>query len=117
MFTHRLLPIYGATAFALGAAVYLTDRAAHDAAIFGVLGQWLPSFVHPLAFSLFTAAAGNYRRPYCACVAWWAVNVLFEFAQHPRVALMRGTFDAGDLVAVTLGAIVAACLLRMGGHK
>jgi hypothetical protein len=135
-------------ACALGALVYMTERSTGSVALmpavlalgsgplFGTLGLWLPSFVHPFAFALISAAL---RPPgtapaYGACLGWWAVNVAFEAGQHPRIAsgvavavrdlgldgpwsrpltsyLLRGTFDVGDLVAATLGALTAAALL------
>jgi hypothetical protein len=137
-------------ALALGLLVYLADRPAGHAMLlpaalalgtgplFGIVGQWLPSFVHPFAFSLASAAA---RAPaagpaYGACAGWWAVNVVFEAAQHPRIRpaaieavaglfgggwptrplvdyLRQGTLDPGDLIAATLGALAAAALLRV----
>lgn len=103
-----------------------------------MLGQWLPSFVHPFAFSLLTAAAGpaSPRPVYGACALWWSVNVAFEAGQHPRVGaslaellgtafgdappaswlsgyLLHGVFDVGDIAAATLGALAAAGVLRL----
>ncbi len=135
-------------ALALGAEVYLADRPAGHAMLvpsavafgglgwFGPLGAWLPSFLHPFAFSLLTAAACPPRAApaYGACAAWWAVNVAFEILQLPELATsfataieqvfghgalaqalaqyaLRGTFDAGDLVAATAGALAAAGVL------
>jgi len=140
----------GSLAFAVGLLVYATDRGASQAAVipalalvatgslFGAIGQWLPSFVHPFAFSLFTAAAHPSRASpaYWVCAAWWAVNVVFEVAQLPGTNLavamgvqdtfgqtwltrplanyvLRGTFDVGDLMATTAGAIAAACVLHV----
>lgn len=140
----------GVLALAVGVLVYAVDRQASPmaltlppgslaaGALFGILGQWLPSFVHPFAFSLFTAAVhpSGARPPYWPCVAWWGVNVIFELGQSRGVDaaiatvlqdvpgqawlarplseyLVRGTFDAGDLVAATAGAVAAACVLRM----
>jgi hypothetical protein len=139
----------GVVALLMGLIVYWTQRDPQHAWLvptfappvggfgFGVLGQWLPSFVHPLAFSVFTAALLPPRAAYAygACVAWAVVNVAFEVGQHPalsarvadalhavfgtwapaqRVAnyLTRGTFDVGDIVAAVLGATAAALLLR-----
>mgnify|MGYP001810568840 CR=1 FL=1 len=126
-----------------GAAPLLgTSLAAAVGSVFGQaaaqLGGWLPSFVHPFAFSLFSAAArpANAAPAYSACAAWWAVNVAFEIAQLPVVAgavtrvldaalgrngltrpltsyLLRGTFDVGDLVAATAGTLAAAGLLAL----
>lgn len=105
---------------------------------FGALGGWLPSLVHPFAFALLTAAACTPRpRPaYGVCLAWWAVDVAFELMQHPLLSgplvasvaepgpltralrplaayAVHGTFDAGDLVAATLGALAAAAVLSL----
>ena len=139
----------GGVALAVGALVYWTDRDPVNAPLipafatlagmhlFGALGGWLPSFVHPLAFSLFSAALLEPRaRPeYGACAFWFAVNAAFEIGQHPQVRgplahalrhgfgdgwltralenyFLRGTFDPGDLVAAALGAALAAGILR-----
>jgi hypothetical protein len=143
-----LLAVIAGVALVVGALVYLTDRAVAPLApaigalagsrVFGALGQWLPSFVHPFAFSLFSAAALPWRAAprYGVCVAWWAVNVAFEIGQHPwarapiaellqgslgRLPLTRpladyftrGTFDVGDILAATAGALAAAAVLRL----
>jgi hypothetical protein len=139
----------GALALALGALFYVTDRAPGSASLippmpslagqrfFGPVGNWLPSFIHPLAFSLFSASllAPCRRWELGACAAWFAVNVAFEIGQHTQVRgpladalwqglgdsaltramvnyFLRGTFDAGDLVAAALGAALAAGLLQ-----
>lgn len=143
------LAALGCLALAAGTLVYLTDRDASRAmlipaipllaglGLFGGLGAWLPSFVHPFAFSLFTAAVQPSRRSpaYWACAMWWAINVAFEVAQAPNVSayvadvlpklfgptwladtmsnyLLRGTCDVADLVAATAGAVAAAAVLR-----
>jgi len=144
------LAALGWLALAVGTLVYLTDRSASRAVlipafgafaginVFGAIGQWLPSFVHPLAFALFTAAALPQRSSpaYGACVAWCAVNIAFEVGQHPHLNahlpeairgvfgqtpltrfvanyFLRGTFDVGDIVAAILGALAAAVVLRL----
>lgn len=149
-----MLNIGAGIALALGLLVYATERdAAHVALmpaavalsvgpLFGALGQWLPSFVHPFAFSLLWAATRPAGAPpaYSACVGWWAVDVAFEIAQHrslnaPLSGLVRdifgdgyatqliagyfqhGTFDSGDIVAASAGAMAAALLLTIVGHK
>lgn len=135
-------------ALLLGVLVYLTDRSAASATmipsvealagghVFGAVGQWLPSFVHPFAFSLLTAAAlaAQCTWRYGACMAWCVVNLAFEVGQHPRVSaplghwlqrscgptsltrplagyFLRGTFDRGDIAAAVLGALAAAAVL------
>jgi len=140
----------GCLALSIGFLVYLTDRDASRASlipaiaafvrhnVFGVLGQWLPSFVHPFAFSLFTAAAlgpGAASR-YGSCASWCTVNVGFEVGQSQAFKaqwaealrtdvgdwvptrsvlsyLLHGTFDGGDMLAVVLGALAAAALLHL----
>jgi len=144
----------GCLALSIGILVYLMDRDASQAALvplitalagrnaFGVLGHWLPSFVHPFAFSLFTAAAlspGAAPR-YVACAAWCAVNVGFELAQHTAFKsqwvlvlsagagdsvmtrpvlnyLLHGTFDFGDVLAAILGALAAVVLMQFVDHR
>jgi hypothetical protein len=72
--------------------------------------------------------------PYWTCLLWWAIDVAFEVAQSPGWKgpvidaarrwlgdgwlqslftryVEHGTFDPGDLVAVTAGALAAAALL------
>jgi hypothetical protein len=130
--------------------VYATDRdpihvmllptiaSLHTGPIFGGIDPWLPSFVHPLAFSLFTAAAlqRSASPAYGACAAWWAVNIAFEVGQHVQISgrvaesvqlvlgqtwlaralsnyFLRGTFDVGDIAAATAGALTAAAVLHL----
>jgi hypothetical protein len=140
---------------ATGVLVYLTDRAASHALLlpavaavsgqhlFGAVGLWLPSFVHPLAFSLFSAALlpARPRWEYGACAFWFALNEAFEIGQHPQIRgplvqvlqhglghgpveravenyFARGTFDGADLAAAALGAAVAAAILhRLRIHR
>jgi hypothetical protein len=143
------LAALGCLALAAGTLVYLTDRDPSRAALipaiptlagfalFGGAGAWLPSFAHPFAFSLFTAALQPARRPpaYWPCALWWAINVAFEIGQAPSVRtdvanalphllgqswlagatsnyLLRGTFAVADIVAGTAGAAAAAAVLR-----
>ena len=148
--TPALLAAAGCFVLSIGLLVYLTERDTSQAAlipavsglaglhVFGVLGQWLPSFVHPFAFSLFTAAAlpASERPKYLACIVWFGINVAFEFGQNPRFSgilaraiqdafgstvvtrplaayFVRGTFDIGDIFAAALGALAAAVVLRV----
>lgn len=144
-----LLVVLGGIALTLGLTVYLTDRDASHAELipavaalagcnlFGTLGQWLPSAVHPFAFGLFTAALLPPRSAwrYGACTAWCVVNMAFELGQHPLVSgyvmgalqagsgqsapgrivanyFLQGTFDGADMLAAVLGAVAAAAVLR-----
>lgn len=143
-----LLVVMGCLALAVGLLVYVADRDAtrvwllphsavlHGGPLFGALGDWLPSFVHTLAFSLLSAAALRRKAApaYGTCAAWWAVNLAFEAAQHPQIrdrlaGVLRlaggpdgwtdaltgyfsgGTFDVGDIAAATAGALAAAAAL------
>jgi hypothetical protein len=143
-----LLAAIGAAALTIGILVYLADRVAGYAAWvphlavfdgrhrFGRLGLWLPSLVHPLAFSLFTAAMlqPGALAQWGACAFWGLVNVGFEVAQLPafkpyltealqgragdwaatRALLnycLQGTFDPFDVCAALLGALAAGVIL------
>jgi hypothetical protein len=148
-----VLTCSGGAALWLGLLVYLVDRSPSHALlipdlgvsggplVFGALGQWLPSAMHALAFSLFTAAV---LKPGCAtrvgaCTFWGLVNAAFELGQHPAFSarwaaelqggagdglitrsilnyLLRGTFDPGDLCAALLGALAAGALLHFVDH-
>jgi hypothetical protein len=104
-------------------------------ALFGELGLCLPSFVHAFAFSLLTALLIPRRLAGAACAFWWLVDTCFELGQcrvwsgllarslpewfaHVPVLdrlgrhFTSGTFDPGDLVAVTMGCVVAFTILR-----
>jgi hypothetical protein len=148
------LAALGGIALALGLLVYAADRdparamlfpafaALHTGPLLCAAGSWLPSLVHPFAFSLFTAAALSpaTRPAYGACAAWWALNIGFEIAQHARFggavaealhrvlgrsavtdALanygLRGSFDPADIVAATAGSLAAAAVLTLLQHR
>jgi hypothetical protein len=148
-----LLVILGCVSLSAGLLVYPADRVASHAVLvpsiatlggrnlFGALGQWLPSFVHPLAFSLFTATVLKPGAAACwgACTFWGLVNVVFEAGQHPALAVswtaalhgaagdspivramlnyfLHGTFDPYDVFAATLGALAAAAVLQLVDH-
>jgi hypothetical protein len=99
---------------------------------FGALGGWLPEFVHVYAFSLLTALILGASRGalLTSCLTWWAIDSFFEIGQHPLISphiaaavpawfagipflentaayFAYGTFDAGDLVAIAVGALMA----------
>lgn len=148
--TSTLQAVLAGVALVVGLLVYVADRASSPPVaipafallatgpLFGTLGQWLPSFVHPFAFSLLMAAAGpaGARPCYGACGFWWMVNVAFEAGQHPSLRaplaeilatglgdgppgrwlpayFLNGAFDVGDIAAATLGALAAAGVLRL----
>ena len=148
-----ILVAVGCLALLTGLLVYLADRTASHAVLipdlalsggrhwFGTLGQWLPSAVHALAFSLFTAAVlkPGVAARWAACTLWAVVNVAFELGQHPtfrprwtaalqgemgdwvvtRSALnyfLHGTFDTYDIGAAILGALAAGAFLHFVDH-
>lgn len=143
----RVLVRIGLCALGFGLLVYLVDRPAGHAAlipaawswrghspVFGAIGGWLPSLLHPLAFSLLSAAV--MARPAATagrvCLAWWTVGIVAELVQHPLLSAplaaawgsipvldlvaryaQRGRFDIADLAATTAGALAAAALLHL----
>lgn len=122
-----------------GAVLFLPDWAADHTrpALFGSLGDHLPTFVHPLAFILITAAI---LRPWPKllpgiCATWFVIECLFEVGQLAmpggRIAaavpawfddvpvlevtanyFIRGTYDVLDLVSIGLGAAIAYPIIR-----
>lgn len=107
--------------------------------LYGKLGMFAPQFFHPLAFSLITAALlRNGESKIMACFAWFFANILFELGQTfdaelfgylpdilTRVpvirgfanALVHGTFDPYDLVAVALGSSAALLIVLYTYNK
>lgn len=141
--------LLGLAWLSLGAMVYLWDRPVKGffwgtfggnlfmdgGSGFGVLGHWLPTFAHVMAWSLITAGALAVRsRTALAaiCFLWMGINWGFELGQKnavsvcemlpdwpplaPLMDLLRGyfkngTFDTGDLWAAGLGAVMALTML------
>jgi hypothetical protein len=154
LFAHAGCVALGCLALAIGVLVYVTDRNASASLLmpawalttngnwFGAVGQWLPSFIHPFAFSLFTASLLSRASPwrYGACAAWCVVNIAFELGQHPDVKtplaqaivsgpfpgalqevfanyFLHGTFDFFDIAAAILGALAAAGVLCLASRS
>jgi len=140
-----LLPVaVGVVVYALdrGGAVYFLPAwlAGYSGPrIFGSLGDHLPTFVHPIALILITAAI---MRPWprtlaTICIAWFAVECLFELGQitpldgHIVTTLtawfdgsvvtgfaagyfVNGVFDPLDILSIGLGTATAyLCVLRL----
>ena len=139
--------IFAATAiFFAGALVYLFDRSATDIyfipewwqladgtpALFGTLGQFLPSFAHIYCFILLTSVLLTPWQitPWTICVSWCIAEALLEIAQIDAVAtrilpmlpssfadwpilgnvpgyFLYGRFDPFDLAGIFLGAVIA----------
>ena len=109
---------------------------------FGFLSGSLPAFVHILAFALLTAVLLG---PACfapgrICAAWWSLDTAFELGQAGAISgnfldripaalqdvwpighiagyFRYGTFDALDLLAITLGAAAAYFVISATGLK
>lgn len=146
--------LLGVFALSLGVLIYLFERPAGSLYLLssflprfggldpwlGSMGGWLPDFLHPLAFSLLTAALLGITR-FTAVVgsaAWWLTDSLFEIGQHPALSsgiaaampswtdgvpvlgnaaayFFHGTYDPWDLVAIAAGA-AGACFLLLSIH-
>ena len=143
------LLIVAALLLVVGVIVYAVDRggaayflfgwsASHgEVELFGPAGNHLPTFIHPLAMILLTAAV---LRPWpellpaIAC-GWFAIDSLFELGQlsplDARVVtflpawfedvpvleasadyFMNGTFDPLDILSIGLGAVAAYWIVR-----
>jgi hypothetical protein len=98
------------------------------------IGGALPSFLHVFAFSLLLGGLLACRKTgyLIICCSWLFTNVLFELGQrHPistsqvipewfegmffleniREYFLNGTFDSFDLLASSVGAVAAYCVL------
>jgi hypothetical protein len=150
-----LYAIIAAVALSVGLLVYLLGRQpehvyflfhgfslAHGHhSLFGVLGNYLPSFVHVYAFILLTAAVAGFSQTRLTgtCAVWFVVASLFEAAQHPAISpiiaaavpawfarvpildntaayFLNGTFDLWDLLSIVLGTM-AACVNHLADEK
>jgi hypothetical protein len=144
------------SALVLGLLVYLFSRSAESIYLFtafsvfptqqydlfGVIGYWLPSFLHTYAFILLTVISiGNGPRIIITCSLFWvAIGCLFELGQHPTVSTLLvkyfpewfsgipllensanyfqyGTFDPLDLLATLTGALAAWATYKLTRQK
>ncbi|MBT8442938.1 MAG: hypothetical protein KJO76_11170 [Gammaproteobacteria bacterium] len=136
------LLVLGVLVYALdrgGTAYFLPDWLARapGPAVFGTLGAHLPTFVHPFAFVLMTAAVvrPGPRGLLLVCSAWFAIDCAFEVGQWSplgqRIAasipdwfdgvpvleatgayFSRGTFDPLDILSIALGVVAAYLVFR-----
>jgi hypothetical protein len=104
----------------------------HYSNLFGVVGEWLPSFIHTYAFILLTVlvVGSGPRVIIISSLFWVGIGWLFEWGQHTVVSVhlvthmpewfstipvlensanyfLYGTFDPLDLAAVVVGALAA----------
>lgn len=142
-------------ALVTGVIVYLVDRSPGSVyfipdwlslsdnvhRVFGVIGNYLPAFVHPYAFVLLTAVLVKPTRQnlYLVCTVWFTIDSLFEIAQMTTVAqwlaaftpgfngipvlentrnyFLYGTFDVFDLIAIAAGTIAACFTVTLSQGK
>jgi hypothetical protein len=137
------LLLWALAALAVGGVVYALDRDPAQVWLMPAAGSlpqgrgWLPralsdslpSFVHVLAFALLTALvwARTRQQAIVAVAAWWWLDLLFELAQlgAVRAALQghawlrhwpQGEFDGADVLALSVGALLAAALVWRSRH-
>ena len=133
-------------ALCLGVLVYVLDRQAEfvyflpawssfdsmPGGFFGSIGNYLPTFIHVYALILLTVviAVPSITKLIPVCLAWFAVDSLFEVAQLNPIAqwigshipiwfsgipfldntadyFLSGTFDMLDLLSIATGALAA----------
>lgn len=112
---------------------WLSANNAHGG-LFGLLGNYLPTFIHVYAFILLTVvvAAPSGIRMLPICLLWFGIDSLFEIGQLDSIAqwlaehmpgwfdgipflensadyFLHGTFDVLDLLSIAAGTL-AACL-------
>lgn len=108
--------------------------------LFGPIGNSLPAFIHVFSFTLITAGLLScQKRGYLIiCLSWFIVDITFElgqkfnslavkiipdwftgvpFFEHTKNYFLRGTFDLLDLIAITIGAILAYFTLSVTMQK
>jgi len=143
-------------ALAVGVLVYLLDRqptsiyfipdwitlANNLNPIFGEIGNYLPTFIHVFVFILLTAiiVAPSPAWIIPLCVAWFAVDSLFELAQitpidqwiagnvpdwftgipfleNTSAYFIAGTFDFLDLLSIAAGTVAAYLTIRISQNR
>lgn len=104
--------------------------------ILGHLGFYAPGFLHTLAFSLISAAILWAKKAKMAvCSVWLGIDLFFEvaqkfghqianylpkrFAELPGIReiigfLVFGTFDVYDLIAISIGGLLAIIIVQQG---
>lgn len=134
----------GIVALTIGILIYVFDRSATavyfipDSSViakttpllFGPLGNYLPAFLHTLAFALFANAIAGRRYIGLMCIGWFVAEAFLELAQIDAVAFriagllpnwfnewpilenvsshfLTGNFDTLDIIFLTLGCMTA----------
>lgn len=153
MINNRIQIFIGTAVLLFGSLVYLVDRPPEQTyfiynsaidislykilpALFGAVGNSLPTFVHVFSFILLTAGFISCRKTgYMAiCLSWFLVDMVFElgqkfsqwsikiipgwfdgipFLENTRNYFVNGTFDIIDVAAIVLGTIAAYFILTI----
>ncbi len=146
----KWLLLIGLTVLLLGTLVYILDRppeqvpvlsylnlSHHIPALFGSVGNSLPTFAHVFAFCLLTTLLLGNSKQHAAvvCLAWFCIDAAFELGQTEQAAgwlqpfipqwfdylpildqtgsfFGNGTFDVFDLISIALGAVTAYFVIR-----
>jgi hypothetical protein len=134
------------SAIAVGLCIYLIDRhpdtvylIPHElslndktGSVFGIIGNFLPTFLHVYIFIIFTAVlfSESRRQIIIICLSWMLIDSLFEIAQIDFIAIhiaentsswftgipllentsdyfLLGTFDFADLISILAGTFTA----------
>lgn len=147
--------VVGVLALVLGVSVYILDRPATQTyfipdnlsayveteSVFGIMGNYLPTFLHAFSLCLLTIAAlkCTQRGSLLVCIFWLLIDGLFEVAQHQQVSqfiipvipdwfanfpilenaqnyFTHGNFDPLDLLSILIGVLGAYLMFRVFSH-
>jgi hypothetical protein len=137
----------GLVALTIGTLVYVLDRpstavyfvpdssllAQNTPLLFGLLGNYLPAFMHAMAFVLFSIVFAGKRHLWLMAAAWFVAELLFELSQLDVVAtwiatsvptwfagapilenipshFLTGRFDSMDVLFLLLGCASASAI-------
>jgi hypothetical protein len=98
--SQRFMVAVGCVALAVGILIYVFDRPATAVyfvpdswqfaeatpLLFGSLSNYLPAFLHALAFALFIVVIAGRRHMALMCIGWFVAELFFELAQLDSVA-------------------------------
>ena len=143
--------LIGLAGLLVGALVYLVDRPPDQTYfvfaspiklslrqilpnLFGLIGNFLPDFIHVFSFILITAGITSFgKKGYVSiCLGWLIIDCAFElgqkystiplkiipdwfdsipFLENAKNYFLKGTFDIVDVTAISLGALAAYYIL------